>query len=75
MNLVKINNNAGLIVAMNYVIANWLQDEGPLRVFSIMGGTHVAVTALTIPMYVYGKRLRSWTARNKLCQKILNRGD
>jgi hypothetical protein len=61
------------MVGMNYVIANWLQSQGPLRVFGIMGGTHAAVTLLAIPVYIYGKRMRSWTARNSLCRKILQR--
>ena len=62
-----------LTVALNYIIADWLASKGPLQVLCIMGGTHVFVTCFTIPMYIYGKRLRSWTARNSLCQKILQR--
>jgi len=62
-----------LILALNYIIADWLQSRGPLQVFVIMGATHVLVTCLTIPMYIYGKRLRGWTSRSRLCQKILRR--
>jgi hypothetical protein len=56
---------------MNYFFANWIVDNGPLQVFSVCGITHIAVMSLTVPMYIYGKRARSFTARKKFFQNIL----
>lgn len=55
---------------MNYFISSWITNEGPLEVFSIIGGIHIFICLLTIPMWVYGKRCRSLTARNKFFRKI-----
>jgi hypothetical protein len=60
-----------IYVGLNYLIAGWLQTDGPLKVFSVIGTTHVLVISLTIPMYIFGKRARSWTARNKFYQGVL----
>jgi hypothetical protein len=56
---------------MNFFIADWITTQGPLEVFSIIGGTHVFVMALTIPMYIYGKRARSLTARKKFYKAVM----
>jgi hypothetical protein len=53
------------------MIAQWYISQGPLIVFSIIGATHIFVTALTIPMYIYGKKARSWTARKKFFKGIV----
>ncbi|KAI1617435.1 serine/threonine kinase 16 [Exophiala viscosa] len=55
---------------MNYFISSWITSEGPLQVFSIIGGCHIFICLLTIPMWIFGKRCRSFTARNKLFRKI-----
>jgi hypothetical protein len=36
---------------------------GPLQVFSTIGGLHIFIMLLTIPMWIFGKRARSLTAR------------
>jgi hypothetical protein len=56
---------------LNFLIAKWLQTDGPLKVFSVIGTTHILAISLTIPMYIFGKRARSWIARNKFYQKVL----
>lgn len=48
---------------MNYFISSWLSTQGPLQVFSIIGGLHIFILLLTIPMWIFGKRCRSLTAR------------
>jgi hypothetical protein len=58
-------------LGMNFFIADWITTQGPLEVFSIIGGTHVFVMALTIPMYIYGKRARSLTARKKFYKAVM----
>ena len=58
-------------VGLNFLIAKWYENQGPLKVFSIIGTTHILVMSLTIPMYIYGKRARSWTARKKIFRAIV----
>jgi hypothetical protein len=58
---------------MNYFIAGWITSEGPLEVFSIIGGIHIFICILTIPMYVFGKKCRSMTARLPLYKAIMAR--
>jgi hypothetical protein len=41
---------------MNYFIAGWISNQGPLEVFCIIGGIHAFICLLTIPMYVFGKK-------------------
>jgi hypothetical protein len=62
-----------LMKGMNYFFAQWLTNSGPLQVFCVCGVTNIVVTAISIPMYIYGKRVRSFTARNKFYQKILQK--
>jgi hypothetical protein len=61
------------IVGMNYFIADWITTQGPLEVFSIIGGIHIFICLLTIPMYVFGKRVRSMTARLPFYKAIMSR--
>ena len=48
---------------MNYFISSWISSMGPLQVFSTIGGLHIFIMLLTIPMWIFGKRCRSLTAR------------
>ena len=41
----------------------WLQDDGSKRVFIWLGVIQLIFMALTVPMYIFGKRARMWTAR------------
>jgi MFS family permease len=51
----------GLVFSLFF--ANWLEEDGPKRVFLIIGGIQVACLLTTVPMYVYGKRARMMTVR------------
>ncbi|KAF1998816.1 serine/threonine kinase 16 [Amniculicola lignicola CBS 123094] len=55
---------------MNYFISSWITNQGPLQVFSIIGGIHIFICLLTIPMWIYGKRCRSLTARVGFFKKM-----
>jgi len=57
---------------MNYFVSSWISKEGPLEVFSIIGGLHIFICLLTIPMWIFGKRARSMTARATIYRKIMN---
>lgn len=47
----------------------WLEADGSKTVFLALGGIHMACLLFTIPLYIYGKRLRMWTTRAKLMEK------
>ncbi|PAV15819.1 MFS general substrate transporter [Pyrrhoderma noxium] len=44
-------------------INDWFEARGVLNVFGIVGGITIFTCLLTIPMYIYGKRARSWIHR------------
>ncbi|KAH8109544.1 MFS general substrate transporter [Phellopilus nigrolimitatus] len=48
---------------VTYFVTSWIQEQGVLRTFSTIGGINVFVCLMTIPMYIYGKRARSWVHR------------
>jgi MFS family permease len=56
---------------MNYFVASWISSQGPQEVFSIIGGIHVFICLMAIPMYIFGKRCRSWTSRVPIFQRIM----
>ncbi|KAI0010468.1 MFS general substrate transporter [Xylariaceae sp. FL0662B] len=57
---------------MNYFISDWISTQGPKEVFCIIGGVHVFICLCAIPMYIYGKRCRSWTSRVPVFQKVMH---
>lgn len=56
---------------MNFFISSWIEKQGPKEVFSIVGGVHVFICLCAIPMYIFGKRCRSWTSRVGIFQTIM----
>lgn len=48
---VAINTRNLLTFGLTYFVNGWLQDQGPLIVFSILGSLFVFVTLLTIPLW------------------------
>ncbi|KAF4630575.1 hypothetical protein G7Y89_g7564 [Cudoniella acicularis] len=61
---VAINARNLLTFGLTYFVNNWLDQDGVLKVFNVLGGVFVAVTLLTIPLWIYGKKLRGVIARN-----------
>lgn len=49
---------------------NWLTADGSKKVFIAIGGIQLGLLCFTIPMYIYGKRLRMWTVRRNLMEKF-----
>ncbi|KAI1343852.1 MFS general substrate transporter [Xylariaceae sp. FL0016] len=56
---------------MNYFISDWISRQGPKEVFCIIGGVHVFICLCAIPMYIFGKRCRSWTSRVGVFEKVM----
>lgn len=49
---------------------SWLDSDGSRIVFVALGIIQVALLAFTVPMYIYGKRLRMWTVRMNFMEKF-----
>lgn len=58
----------GLVFSLFF--ANWLEDDGPKKVFLTIGGVQIACLLTTIPMYIYGKRARMMTVRKKWMERF-----
>jgi hypothetical protein len=65
MNFVKNMFAFGLTNYLN----NWLAEQGTRNVFFVIGGITGAVSLTTIPMYIWGKRARSWVYRHDIAGK------
>lgn len=53
-----------------YFFNNWLTTAGPAKMFNTIGGIHIAVCALTIPMYLFGKYSRAYLHKTDILQKL-----
>ncbi|KIW13988.1 hypothetical protein PV08_06769 [Exophiala spinifera] len=62
MNFIKNFFAFGLTFYLN----GWVATQGVRNVFFVIGGITIGVTLLTIPMYIYGKRARSWVYRHHI---------
>lgn len=54
-----------------YFVNSWLAQAGALAVFNVLGACFLAVCALTVPLWVFGKRIRSWIARNQFLNDFM----
>lgn len=68
---VVINTRAILGFGLNQYLAPWLQNFGILYVFVVFGSITVFTCALVIPLWIFGKRWRSWIARNEWLQSLM----
>ncbi|KAI5117939.1 hypothetical protein M0805_002052 [Coniferiporia weirii] len=48
---------------LTYFVTTWIMNQGVLKTFCTIGGINMWVCLMTIPMYIYGKRARSWVHR------------
>lgn len=67
MNFVKNFFAFGLTFYCN----DWIAVQGVRDCFFVLGGITAAVVLTTFPMYVYGKKARSWTYRHRIITKIV----
>ncbi|KAI0197493.1 major facilitator superfamily domain-containing protein [Astrocystis sublimbata] len=68
---VAINARNFLTFGLTYFVNDWLERDGVLSVFNVLGAVFVAVNALTIPLWVFGKRIRSRIARNEWLSRFM----
>ncbi|EXJ87637.1 hypothetical protein A1O3_04598 [Capronia epimyces CBS 606.96] len=69
---VAINARNLLTFGLTYFVNNWLASDGALQVFCILGGLFLFVCSLTIPLWIFGKKIRSWIGRNAWLQRYMN---
>lgn len=70
MNLVKNFFAFGLTFYAN----DWIAVQGVRSCFFVLGGITVAVALTTVPMYMLGKRARSWCYRRGVISRIVEWG-
>ncbi|KFY35540.1 hypothetical protein V494_05823 [Pseudogymnoascus sp. VKM F-4513 (FW-928)] len=58
----------GLVFSL--FVNKWIDSKGLKDVFLALGGIQLALLAMTIPMYIYGKRARMWTVRMNLMERF-----
>ncbi|KAF5584212.1 transporter HOL1 [Fusarium subglutinans] len=49
---------------MSFYMNDWVAIQGVRNAFFVIGGITIAITMATIPMYIYGKRARSFAYRH-----------
>ncbi|POS75896.1 hypothetical protein DHEL01_v205709 [Diaporthe helianthi] len=59
---------------MTFYANDWIMVQGVRNCFFVIGGITAAVVLTTIPMYILGKRARSWTYRHQIITKIVEWG-
>ena len=62
MNCVK-NLFAG---GITFFINDWIESQGVRNTFFVVGGITLGTSLTSIPMYIYGKRMRSWVKRKNI---------
>ncbi|CAJ2511979.1 Uu.00g076040.m01.CDS01 [Anthostomella pinea] len=68
---VTINFVKALMSFVASTVGNRLLTKyGPKQLFIGIALLNLGISALTIPSYIYGKRLRSWVARSEWAQRI-----
>ncbi|PKS09347.1 hypothetical protein jhhlp_003961 [Lomentospora prolificans] len=50
---------------------HWLSSDGSRMVFIWTGVIQLIIMLTTIPLFIYGKRLRMWTVRKNMLEKVL----
>lgn len=68
---VAINARNLLTFGLTYFVNDWLAKDGPLAVFDVLGSAFLGVCLLTLPLWIFGKRIRSVIARTVWLQKFM----
>lgn len=55
---------------LTFYVNNWIDTQGVRNAFFTIGGITIGVTLLTIPMYIFGKRSRSWVHRHRIADRL-----
>ncbi|RDW59025.1 hypothetical protein BP5796_11949 [Coleophoma crateriformis] len=53
---------------LTFMFNDYYTAHGPLKFFSLFGGLTAGVMLTTIPIYIYGKKIRDWSDRKGLLE-------
>lgn len=59
----------GLLFSLFFT--HWMSEDGSKTVFMWAGVIQLVLMLTTIPLFIYGKRLRMWTARKNFVEKLI----
>lgn len=59
----------GLVFSLFFT--HWLSSDGSRMVYIWTGIIQLIIMLTTIPLFIYGKRLRMWTVRKNIVEKVL----
>jgi len=59
-----------ILYGFSYFVNNWTATAGPQRVFFVWGGVAFALIATLPVMFIFGKKYRSYWARNNLLEQM-----
>ncbi|KAL7916173.1 major facilitator superfamily domain-containing protein [Trichoderma velutinum] len=70
--LVTLNFSKNVLhgLVFSLFISQWLAADGSKNVYIYLGVIQLIFCLCSIPMYIYGKRARMWTARMNLMEKF-----
>jgi hypothetical protein len=72
---VALNQRNILAFGMSYVIEDWLANSGVLNVFVVLGSVFLATCVFTVPLWIFGKRCRSWIGSNEWLTEFMSDED
>ena len=58
----------GLVFSL--FVTHWLEADGSKTVYVWIGVMQLIATLFTVPMYIFGKRLRMWTVRQNFMERF-----
>lgn len=56
---------------LTFYVNDWIAVQGVRDCFFVIGGITVGVTLCTIPMYIFGKKARSFVSRYRVLDRVL----
>ncbi|KAK4247839.1 general substrate transporter [Corynascus novoguineensis] len=70
--LVTLNFSKNVLhgLVFSLFVTGWLSDDGPKTVYIWIGVIQLILLLFTIPMYIFGKRLRMWTVRRNFMERF-----
>ncbi|KAL7818753.1 major facilitator superfamily domain-containing protein [Trichoderma aethiopicum] len=70
--LVTLNFSKNVLhgLVFSLFISQWLAEDGSRSVYIYLGVIQLIFCLCSIPMYIFGKRARMWTARKNLMEKF-----
>ncbi|KAK3311443.1 major facilitator superfamily domain-containing protein [Chaetomium strumarium] len=70
--LVTLNFSKNVLhgLVFSLFVTGWLDDDGPKTVYIWIGIIQLILLLFTIPMYIFGKRLRMWTVRRNFMERF-----